>query len=41
VYHAYKATNMDSKWAWDNFVSDRALRQADNVRQQLMKLMQK
>ncbi len=41
VYHAYKGQNMDSKWAWENFVSDRALRQADNVRQQLARLMQK
>jgi pre-mRNA-splicing factor ATP-dependent RNA helicase DHX15/PRP43 len=41
VYHAYKSAGMDSNWAWNNFVSDRALRSADNVRQQLQRLMQK
>ena len=30
-----------SKWAWDNFLNERALKQADNVRGQLVRLMQK
>ena len=30
-----------SKWAWEHFLNERALKQADNVRQQLVRLMQK
>lgn len=41
AYHAYKSENMSSDWAWRNFLSDRALRQADNVRTQLVRLMQR
>ena len=41
AYHAYKAENMSADWAWTNFLSDRALRSADNVRTQLSRLMQK
>lgn len=41
AYHAYKSENMSADWAWKNFLSDRALRSADNVRTQLSRLMQK
>lgn len=41
AYHAYKGENMSADWAWTNFLSDRALRSADNVRSQLARLMQK
>ena len=41
AYHAYKSENMSADWAWKNFLSDRALRSADNVRSQLARLMQK
>ena len=41
AYHAYKSENMSADWAWTNFLSDRALRSADNVRSQLARLMQK
>lgn len=41
AYHGYKGENMSADWAWTNFLSDRALRSADNVRTQLARLMQK
>jgi HrpA-like RNA helicase len=31
----------DKNWAWNNFLSQRALQQADNVRQQLKRSMEK
>nr|KYP56154.1 putative pre-mRNA-splicing factor ATP-dependent RNA helicase [Cajanus cajan] len=39
VYHAYKQNNEDSSWCYDNFVNHRALKSADNVRQQLVRIM--
>ncbi|KAI3990220.1 hypothetical protein MKX01_029198 [Papaver californicum] len=39
VYHAYKQNNEDPSWCYDNFVNARALKSADNVRQQLMRIM--
>jgi pre-mRNA-splicing factor ATP-dependent RNA helicase DHX15/PRP43 len=41
VYHAYKQNNMDQDWCYQNFVSHRSLKSADNVRQQLAKIMTK
>ena len=41
AYHGYKGENMSADWAWTNYLSDRALRSADNVRTQLARLMQK
>ncbi|KAF5198001.1 Atp-dependent rna helicase dhx8 [Thalictrum thalictroides] len=39
VYHAYKQNNEDSQWCYDNFVNYRAMKSADNVRQQLVRIM--
>ncbi|XP_015968870.1 probable pre-mRNA-splicing factor ATP-dependent RNA helicase DEAH2 isoform X1 [Arachis duranensis] len=39
VYHAYKQNNEDPSWCYDNFVNQRALKSADNVRQQLVRIM--
>ncbi|KAL1349589.1 hypothetical protein HN51_026110 [Arachis hypogaea] len=39
VYHAYKQNNEDPSWCYDNFVNHRALKAADNVRQQLVRIM--
>lgn len=40
LYHAYR-TNPDSQWCWNNYVSFRAMQQADNVRNQLKRTMEK
>ncbi|MCL7047867.1 hypothetical protein MKW94_019077 [Papaver nudicaule] len=39
VYHAYKQNNEDPSWCSDNFLNARALKSADNVRKQLMRIM--
>uniref|UniRef100_A0A804LJ87 RNA helicase n=1 Tax=Zea mays TaxID=4577 RepID=A0A804LJ87_MAIZE len=39
VYHAYKQNNEDPQWCYENFVNSRALKSADNVRQQLVRIM--
>ncbi|KAL1200251.1 putative pre-mRNA-splicing factor ATP-dependent RNA helicase DEAH2 [Cardamine amara subsp. amara] len=41
VYHAYKQNNEDMKWCYENFINHRAMKSADNVRKQLMKIMSK
>lgn len=45
VYHAYKTYCQDMKtgsdWCWENYLSHRALIQADNVRQQLQRTMER
>ncbi|SNX82482.1 probable PRP43 - involved in spliceosome disassembly [Melanopsichium pennsylvanicum] len=45
VYHAYKTNCGDNKtaadWCWQNYLSHRALMQADNVRSQLQRLMER
>ena len=41
VYHAYKSNEHDRNWAYNNFLSQRALQQADNVRTQLKRSMEK
>ncbi|KAI6223008.1 RNA helicase [Aphelenchoides fujianensis] len=41
VYHAFKQNKEDTKWCYDNFVNYRALKNADNVRMQLARLMDK
>ncbi|KAL8170369.1 hypothetical protein V2J09_022173 [Rumex salicifolius] len=38
VYHAYKQ-NEDPSWCYENFVNQRAMKSADNVRQQLVRIM--
>ncbi|XP_078446487.1 putative pre-mRNA-splicing factor ATP-dependent RNA helicase DEAH3 isoform X1 [Wolffia australiana] len=39
VYHAYKQNNEDPSWCYENFVNQRAIKSADNVRQQLVRIM--
>ena len=45
VYHAYKTNCPDAatsaNWCWHNYLSHRALVQADNVRQQLQRTMER
>ncbi|RSH78959.1 DEAH-box ATP-dependent RNA helicase prp43 [Apiotrichum porosum] len=42
VYHAYKSNENDAKnWCWQNFLNHRSLLQADNVRTQLKRSMEK
>ncbi|GAA5973167.1 hypothetical protein JCM11641_006302 [Rhodosporidiobolus odoratus] len=40
LYHAYKSSP-DANWCWNNYVSYRAMQQADNVRNQLKRNMEK
>lgn len=39
VYHAFKQSNEDTNWCYENFVNYRSLKQADNVRDQLSRIM--
>jgi len=39
VYHAFKQNHEDQQWCYDNFLNLRSLKQADNVRQQLARIM--
>lgn len=39
VYHAFKQNQEDPQWCYDNFVIYRSLKSADNVRQQLSRIM--
>ncbi|KAK4768227.1 hypothetical protein SAY87_003368 [Trapa incisa] len=39
VYHAYKQNNEDPSWCYENFINHRAMKAADNVRQQLVRIM--
>ncbi|PKC08384.1 P-loop containing nucleoside triphosphate hydrolase protein [Rhizophagus irregularis] len=43
VYHAYKSESRDrdADWCYDNFLSIRSLKSADNVRQQLKRIMER
>ncbi|CAH1762214.1 12048_t:CDS:10 [Entrophospora sp. SA101] len=41
VYHAYKTNSDDPNWCRDNFLSSRSLKSADNVRQQLKRIMER
>jgi pre-mRNA-splicing factor ATP-dependent RNA helicase DHX15/PRP43 len=42
VYHAYKSNEHDAKnWCWQNFLNARSLSQADNVRTQLKRSMER
>ena len=38
VYHAFKQSGGDPSWCFDNFVNARALKQADSVRGQLLRI---
>lgn len=39
VYHAFKQNHEDVQWCYDNFLNLRSLKSADNVRQQLARIM--
>ncbi|KAG7014299.1 putative pre-mRNA-splicing factor ATP-dependent RNA helicase DEAH2 [Cucurbita argyrosperma subsp. argyrosperma] len=39
VYHAYKQNNEDQSWCYENFINHRAMKSADNVREQLVRIM--
>lgn len=39
VYHAFKQSNEDPNWCYENFINFRSLKSADNVRQQLARIM--
>ncbi|KAF8550698.1 P-loop containing nucleoside triphosphate hydrolase protein [Imleria badia] len=41
VYNSYMQNKGDRNWAWDNYLSARALAQAENVRQQLERTMER
>ncbi|PCH34704.1 nucleoside triphosphate hydrolase protein [Wolfiporia cocos MD-104 SS10] len=41
VYNNYKQNLGDRNWAWNNYLSQRALAQADNVRSQLQRNMER
>jgi HrpA-like RNA helicase len=41
VYHAFKQYHEDPQWCYDNFLNYRSLKAADNVRQQLAKIMKR
>merc|ERR1711988_1310956 len=39
VYHAFKQNRDNTQWCYENFINYRSLMSADNVRQQLVRLM--
>jgi HrpA-like RNA helicase len=39
VYHAYKQNREDPQWCYENFLNFRSLKSADNVRDQLSRIM--
>ncbi|CAN7129145.1 unnamed protein product [Brassica rapa subsp. narinosa] len=39
VYHDYKQNNGDPNWCYQNFINHRAMKSADNVREQLVRIM--
>ncbi|XP_060560952.1 ATP-dependent RNA helicase DHX15 homolog [Ruditapes philippinarum] len=39
VYHAFKQNQEDPQWCYANFINFRSLKSADNVRQQLVRIM--
>ncbi|KAI6190495.1 RNA helicase [Aphelenchoides bicaudatus] len=41
VYHAFKQNKEETKWCYDNFINYRTMKNADNVRMQLARLMDK
>ncbi|VDM18073.1 unnamed protein product [Wuchereria bancrofti] len=41
VYHAFKQNREDVQWCYDNFINYRSLKNADNVRTQLARIMDK
>lgn len=41
VYNAYKQNGSSKDWCWDNFVNYRSMQSADNIRDQLSKILKK
>lgn len=41
AYHAYKSNNDDPQWCWENFINHRTMKSADNVREQLARIMRR
>ncbi|XP_055385767.1 ATP-dependent RNA helicase DHX15 homolog [Condylostylus longicornis] len=41
VYHAFKQSNEDPNWCYENFINYRSLKSADNVRTQLSRIMER
>ena len=41
VFNAFKLKKESSDWCWDNYVNFRALKQANDIREQLMNIMVK
>ena len=39
AYHAWKQAGESKDWCWDNFISDRSIRQAGSVREQLQRIL--
>ena len=37
----FKSNGMDSDWCWSNYLNFRALKQADSIREQLVRIMGK
>ena len=40
AYHAYKTNHDNADWCWENFLNQRSLKSADNVRNQLKRTME-
>ncbi|KAH9458984.1 hypothetical protein MJO28_010337 [Puccinia striiformis f. sp. tritici] len=41
LFHAYKSSQDPNNWCWQNYVANRAMLQADNVRNQLKRTMER
>ncbi|CAJ0582765.1 unnamed protein product, partial [Mesorhabditis spiculigera] len=41
VYHAFKQNRDETQWCYENFINYRTMKNADNVRQQLARIMDK
>ncbi|CAH8363933.1 unnamed protein product [Eruca vesicaria subsp. sativa] len=41
VYHDYKQNKEDSNWCYENFINYKAMKSAENVREQLVRIMSK
>ncbi|KAI0000128.1 pre-mRNA-splicing factor ATP-dependent RNA helicase PRP43 [Russula compacta] len=41
VFNEYQSNRHDRNWAWDNYISARSLAQADNIRTQLLRIMER
>ena len=41
AYHAYKTNGDDPKWCYNNYLNSRTMKSADNVREQLKRIMER